>query len=74
MFKLRTMSWTGDVRSTGKMTNAYNILVGKHKGKAPLRRHRRRWEYNIKMDLRDTAWRVWIGYIWLRIGTVGGVL
>jgi hypothetical protein len=32
--------------------NAYRILVGKPEGKRPLGRPRRRWEYNIKMDLR----------------------
>jgi hypothetical protein len=29
------------------------VLVGKSKGKRPLGRSRRRWEDNIKMDLRD---------------------
>jgi hypothetical protein len=24
---------------------------------------------NIKMDLREIGWDVWIGLIWLRIGT-----
>jgi hypothetical protein len=30
--------------------------VGKPEGKRPLGRHRRRWEDNIKMDLRETGW------------------
>jgi hypothetical protein len=34
----------------------YNILVGKPQGKRPLGRPRRRWEYNIKMDLREIGW------------------
>jgi hypothetical protein len=34
------------------MRDAYNILVGKAKGKRPLGRPRRRWEENIKMDLK----------------------
>jgi hypothetical protein len=30
---------------------------------------------NIKMDLLEVGLeRVWIGFIWLRIGTVGGLL
>jgi hypothetical protein len=33
--------------------NAYMILAGKPEGKRPLRRHRRRLEDNIKMDLRE---------------------
>jgi hypothetical protein len=32
--------------------NAYNILGGKPEGKRPLGRPWRRWEDNIKMDLR----------------------
>ena len=32
--------------------NAYRVLVRKPKGKRPLGRPRRRWEDNIKMDLR----------------------
>ena len=31
------------------------ILVGKPEGKRPLERPRRRWEDNIKMDLREVA-------------------
>jgi hypothetical protein len=33
--------------------NAYRDLVGKPEGKRPLGRHRRRWEDNIIMNLRD---------------------
>jgi hypothetical protein len=41
-------------RSTyGEKTKAYRILMGKPGGKTSLRRTRRRWEYNIKMDLRE---------------------
>jgi hypothetical protein len=36
----------------GKMKNAYNNLVGKPEGKRPLRKPRRRWEDNNRMDLR----------------------
>ena len=32
---------------------AYRVLVGKHEGKRPLGRPRRRWEDNIRMDLRE---------------------
>jgi hypothetical protein len=47
--------------------------VGKPEGKRPLGRPRRRWVDNIKMDLREIRWE-WIGLIWLRIGTSGGLL
>jgi hypothetical protein len=34
---------------------ANNILVGKPEGRRPLRRHRRKLEDNIKMDLGETG-------------------
>jgi hypothetical protein len=60
----------------GEKKNAYRILVRKPEGKRPLGRPRRKWVGNIKMDLREIAWDgvVWIGLIWLRIGTSGGFL
>jgi hypothetical protein len=54
---------------------ACRIFVGKLERKRPLGRPRCRWEYNIKMDLRERWVRVvWIGLMWLRIGTSGGLL
>ena len=35
--------------------NAYRVLVGKPEGKKALGRPRRRWEDNIKMDLREVG-------------------
>jgi hypothetical protein len=40
----------------GEKRNAYSILVRKPEGKRPLGRPRRRWEDNIKLDLRDIGW------------------
>jgi hypothetical protein len=37
----------------GEVRCAYNILVGRPEGRRPLGRPRRRWEDNIKMDLRE---------------------
>jgi hypothetical protein len=37
----------------GEVRGAYNILVGRPEGRRPLGRPRRRWEDNIKMDLRE---------------------
>jgi hypothetical protein len=42
--------------TNGEKMNAYRILVGNPEGKRPLRRPRRRWVDNIKMDLRETGW------------------
>ena len=33
----------------------YRVLVGKPEGKRPLGRPRRRWENNIKMDLKEVG-------------------
>jgi hypothetical protein len=33
-----------------------SIKVGKPEGRRPLGRPRRRWEDNIKMDLREVGW------------------
>jgi hypothetical protein len=40
----------------GETMNAYRILVGKPEGKRPLRRPRRRWVDNNKMDHREIEW------------------
>jgi hypothetical protein len=37
----------------GNMRNAYSIFVGKPEGNKLLGRPRRRWEDNIRMDLRE---------------------
>jgi hypothetical protein len=49
------------------------ILVEKPEGKRPLGRPRCRCVDNIKIGLREDG-MVWIGLIWLRIGTSGGLL
>jgi hypothetical protein len=43
--------------------NAYRLLVGKPKGKRPLRRPRHRWVDNNRMDLGEVGWDDvdWIG-------------
>jgi hypothetical protein len=43
--------------------NVYRLLIGKPEGKRPLGRPRRRWIYNIKMDLLEIGLSVvdWIG-------------
>jgi hypothetical protein len=40
----------------GEKSNAYRISVTKPERKRPLRRPRRRWVDNIKMDLGDIGW------------------
>jgi hypothetical protein len=43
----------GHVSRMGQMRNAYSILVGKSEVKGPLGRPRRRWENNIRTNLRE---------------------
>jgi hypothetical protein len=53
MIKSRRMVWMEHVVRMGKMRNACKMSVGKRDEKRPLRRPRRRWEDNIKMDIRE---------------------
>jgi hypothetical protein len=53
IIKSRRMKWAGHVARMWEKSNAYRILVGTPEGKRPLGRPRRRWEDNIKMDLRE---------------------
>jgi hypothetical protein len=48
----RRMRWAGHVARMGEVRGAYNFLVGRPEGRRLLGRPRRRWEDNIKMDLR----------------------
>ncbi|KAJ4434360.1 hypothetical protein ANN_22919 [Periplaneta americana] len=62
--KCRRLRWAGHVARMGESRNAYRVLVGRSEGKRPLGRPRRRWEDNIKMDLREVGYddREWINF------------
>ena len=47
--------WAGHVARMGEGRGVYRVLVGKPEGKRPLGRPRRRWEDNIRMDLREVG-------------------
>jgi hypothetical protein len=49
----------------GEEREVYKVLVGKPEGKRPLGRPRRRWEDEIRMDVREIGLGVWIGFDWL---------
>jgi len=53
--KSRRMRWAWHVARMGQGRGVYRVLVGKHEGKRPLGRSRRRWEDNIKMDLQEVG-------------------
>jgi hypothetical protein len=44
------------VELTGEMKGVYRVLLGKPEGKRSLGIPMRRWEDNIKMDLRKWNW------------------
>jgi hypothetical protein len=48
----------------GEWRAVYKVLVGRHEGKRPLVRPRRRWEDRIKMDLKEIGIDV-ANWIWL---------
>jgi hypothetical protein len=56
MLKSRRMRWALHEARMGEKRNAYRDLVGKPEGKSPRGRPGRRWEDNIKMDLREIGW------------------
>jgi hypothetical protein len=49
----------------GEERSVHRVLVGKHEGKRPLGRPRRRWEDNIRMDLQEVGCggMEWIGLV-----------
>jgi hypothetical protein len=48
----------------GERRGAYRALVWKREGRRPVGRPRRRWEDNIKMDLREVGWA---GMDWINL-------
>ena len=47
---------------------------GELEGKRPLVRPCRRWEDNIKKELKKLGLGTWTGLMWLRVGTGGGLV
>ena len=51
--KSKRMRWAEHVARMGEGRGVYRVLVEKPEGQRPLGRPRRRWEDNIKMDLKE---------------------
>ena len=51
--KIEKNEFGGACSTYGERGVIYRVLVGKPEGKRPLRRPRRRWEDNIKMELQE---------------------
>jgi hypothetical protein len=56
------------VARTGEGRSVYKVLVGRPEGKRPLERLSRRWEDNIKLDLREIGID---GANWIRLAQDG---
>ena len=53
MIKCRRLRWAGHVARTEEGRSDLKILTGEPTGKIPLARLRRRWEDNIRMDVKE---------------------
>ena len=49
----RRLRWAGHIARMEEDRASFKILTGKPTGKRPLGRPRRRWEDNIRMDLKE---------------------
>jgi hypothetical protein len=59
------MRWAGYVPRLGNRRDVHSALLGKPDGKRPLRRHRCRYEYDIKIRRKEIGWECvdWIGLV-----------
>lgn len=65
---MRSVLYTTRIRES---MNGYKVLIGNHEGNRPLRKHRRRGENNIKMNVEE---RVRVELIWFAVVTNDGPL
>jgi hypothetical protein len=65
--KSRRMRWTGHVARMTEERKVYKVLVGKPEGRRPLGRPRRRWEDEVRIDLREIGLGC-VDFDWLRTG------
>jgi hypothetical protein len=68
VIKARRMRWAGHVARRGSRRGVYRVLIGKPESNRPLGRPKRRWEDNIKMDLREIGTE---GANWIRLAQSG---
>ena len=52
VIKFRRLRWAGHLARMEEGRSAFKILTGTPAGKRPLGRPRRRWEDNIRVDLK----------------------
>jgi len=64
VIKSREMKWASYVARMSERRGVYRPLVGKLEGKRPAGRPRRRWNYNIKMDIQEARC---VGEDWMKL-------
>jgi len=74
VIKSRRVRWSEHVAGMGERKGAYRDLVGRPEGKRQLGRPMRRWEDNIKIDLKEVIWGDTDLFACFRIGTSGWLL
>jgi hypothetical protein len=74
VIKSRRVRWAGHVARMGEGRGVHRDLVGKTEGMRPLGRPRRRWEDNIKMNLKEVGGGWGTARSGVTIGTGGGHL
>jgi methyl coenzyme M reductase subunit C len=57
-YEIKNSEMGGECGTIGEIRCADRVLVGKSDGKRPLERPRCKWEYNIKIGLQETEWRL----------------
>ena len=67
MIKCGSLRWAGHVAGMEDGRRTFKILTDTLTVKRPLGRPRRRWEDNIRMDLKETGIKRGIGFVGLRI-------
>jgi hypothetical protein len=62
VIKSRRLGWAGYVARMEELRSALKILTGTPAAKRPLGKPRRRWEDNIRMDLKEIGvkTRIWV--------------
>jgi hypothetical protein len=74
VIKSRRMKWAEHLTRMGEGRSIYRVSVGGTEGKRPPGRPRRRWEDDIKRDIREIGIDGRSGFGWLRIRSSGGLL
>jgi hypothetical protein len=54
--------------------STFKILFSKHEGKRSVGKPWHRWENNIKMNVKSISGKLWTGFIYFRIVTIGRLL